>query len=134
MKSRQEYFARFRSPRLMKKVALDRRLRTRAMRCATTVALVFFGGVFAWSQTSSCKIQSADFDGWTAKELSNQWLQLIFVPQLGGRLMQVTFAGHPYLFVNPKYRGKYFPPSTANGKWFNYGGDKLWPMPEGKDD
>jgi hypothetical protein len=46
--------------------------------------------------------------------------------------MQVSFAGHPYLFVNPQLRGKYFPP-TIN-KWFNYGGDKLWLLPEGNRD
>jgi len=46
--------------------------------------------------------------------------------------MQVTFAGHPYFFVNPKYEGKYLPPDE--GKWFNYGGDKLWLLPEGNDD
>ena len=46
--------------------------------------------------------------------------------------MQVTFAGHPYLFVNPQFAGKYLPPT--NGKWFNYGGDKIWLLPEGNDD
>jgi hypothetical protein len=46
--------------------------------------------------------------------------------------MQVTFAGHPYLFVNPKFAGKYLPPKA--GEWFNYGGDKLWLLPEGNDD
>ncbi len=59
-------------------------------------------------------------------------MQLVVVPQNGGRLMQVTFAGHPYLFVNSKYAGKYFPP--AAGQWFNYGGDKLWLLPEGNND
>ena len=54
------------------------------------------------------------------------------MPQNGGRLMQVVFAGHPYLFVNPKYEGKYLPPSS--GEWFNYGGDKIWLLPEGNDD
>ncbi len=63
---------------------------------------------------------------------SNRWVQLIIVPQNGGRLMQVTFAGHPYLFVNPKFAGKYLPPNPA--EWFNYGGDKLWLLPEGNDD
>lgn len=66
--------------------------------------------------------------------MSNEWRELMIVPQLGGRLMQITFNGHPYLFVNPKYKGKYFPPSSANGEWFNYGGDKLWPLPEGNED
>ena len=64
--------------------------------------------------------------------LSNRWVQLIVVPQNGGRLMQVMFAGHAYLFVNPKFAGKYFPPSSS--QWFNYGGDKLWLLPEGNND
>ena len=48
--------------------------------------------------------------------------------------MQVTFGDHPYLFVNSQLKGKYFPPSKAAGKWFNYGGDKIWPLPEGAQD
>jgi hypothetical protein len=64
--------------------------------------------------------------------MSNPWLQLIIVPQNGGRLMQVIFAGHPYLFVNPKYAGKYLPPNSD--QWFNYGGDKIWLLPEGNND
>ncbi|MGC1372336.1 MAG: hypothetical protein WA824_09380 [Candidatus Sulfotelmatobacter sp.] len=46
--------------------------------------------------------------------------------------MQVTFAGHPFLFVNPKLAAKYLP--TSPDKWFNYGGDKLWLLPEGNKD
>jgi hypothetical protein len=80
----------------------------------------------------SCQIESVDYKGWHAQQLSNAWVKLIVVPQNGGRLMQVIFAGHPYLFVNPQYEGKYFPPSQE--KWFNYGGDKLWLLPEGNDD
>lgn len=79
-----------------------------------------------------CRVESLDYQGWHAQQLSNRWLQLVFVPENGGRLMQVTFAGHPYLFVNPRLAGKHFPP--ANEKWFNYGGDKLWLLPEGNDD
>ena len=47
--------------------------------------------------------------------------------------MQVTFAGHPYLFVNPKYDGK-VSAAESRAEWFNYGGDKLWLLPEGNDD
>jgi hypothetical protein len=79
-----------------------------------------------------CRIEAVDFRGWHAQQLSNQWVQLIVVPQNGGRLMQVNFAGHPYLFVNPKYAGKYLPPDPS--QWFNYGGDKLWLLPEGNHD
>lgn len=81
-----------------------------------------------------CTIHATTFDGWQAQEMANSWVQLIFVPDLGGRLMQVTFDGHPYLFVNPVYEGKHIPPENAHGDWINYGGDKIWPLPEGNDD
>ena len=48
--------------------------------------------------------------------------------------MQVSFNGHAYLFVNPVYKGKYVSPAEAAGRWINYGGDKIWPLPEGNDD
>ena len=80
---------------------------------------------------SSCRIEAANYKGWSAQELSNRWLKLEVVPQNGGRLMQVIFNGHPFLFVNPKYEGKYIPPDPS--RWFNYGGDKLWLLPEGND-
>ena len=81
---------------------------------------------------SPCRIEPVDYKGWHAQRISNRWLQLIVVPQNGGRLMQVIFAGHSYLFTNPKYEGKYLPPSQS--QWFNYGGDKLWLLPEGNED
>lgn len=84
------------------------------------------------SQPASCRIESTDYKGWHAQQVSNRWVQLIVVPQNGGRLMQVVFGGHPFLFVNPKYEGKYLPPDPS--QWFNYGGDKLWPLPEGHED
>ncbi len=80
---------------------------------------------------AACKVEGLDYRGWAAQQLSNKWLKLIVVPQNGGRLMQVNFAGHDYLFVNPDLAGKYMPPTPA--QWFNYGGDKLWLLPEGND-
>jgi hypothetical protein len=82
--------------------------------------------------SKECRVESVTYQGWQAQQLSNGLVQLIVVPQNGGRLMQAVFAGHPYLFVNPALAGKYMPPTT--GQWFNYGGDKLWPLPEGNDD
>jgi hypothetical protein len=79
-----------------------------------------------------CKVEAANYMGWQAQQVSNPWVSLIFVAQNGGRLMQVIFDGHSFLFVNPEYAGKYLPPS--NSEWFNYGGDKLWVLPEGNDD
>jgi hypothetical protein len=82
--------------------------------------------------SSDCRIEAADYKGWRAQQISNRWVRLIVVPQNGGRLMQLSFAGHPYLFVNPKFAGKYLPPTS--GQWFNYGGDKIWLLPEGNHD
>jgi hypothetical protein len=73
-----------------------------------------------------------EYKGWKAQQIFNPWVQLVVVPQNGGRLMQVTFNGHDFLFVNPKLAGKRLPP-TEN-QWFNYGGDKIWLLPEGDDD
>ena len=84
------------------------------------------------SLTAGCRIEQIAYQGWQAQQVSNAWVKLIFVPQNGGRLMQVIFDGHPFLFVNQRYAGKYFPPSST--EWFNYGGDKLWVLPEGTED
>jgi hypothetical protein len=107
-------------------------------------ALLFFAGmgmrpVLAQTMSESrppanspCRVEPADYKGWHAQRISNRWVQLIVLPQNGGRLLQVIFGGHSYLFVNPKYEGKYLPPSEH--EWFNYGGDKLWLLPEGNED
>ena len=81
---------------------------------------------------AECRLESVDYQGWQAQRISNRWIQLIILPQNGGRLLQVSFDGHAYLFVNPKLAGKYIPPSQD--EWFNYGGDKLWLLPEGDND
>jgi hypothetical protein len=104
--------------------------------CIALALLPTAGFSAAFGQTkprsADCRIEAVDYKGWQAQQISNQWVQLIVVPQNGGRLMQATFDGHAYLFVNPKLAGKYFPPSSS--QWFNYGGDKLWLLPEGNDD
>ena len=99
------------------------------------VATLSFSPAFGQSnppKNTACRVDAIEYKGWHAQQVSNRWLQLIFVPQNGGRLMQVIFAGHTYLFVNPKFAGQYFPPSS--NQWFNYGGDKLWLLPEGNND
>jgi hypothetical protein len=84
------------------------------------------------AESASCRVEPVNYLGWQAQQVSNPWIKLIFLPQNGGRLIQVVFDGHPFLFVNQRYAGKYFPPS--NKEWFNYGGDKLWVLPEGNQD
>jgi hypothetical protein len=109
-------------------------------RCAVALLFSFLSLNIAPAQasgepnqpSSSCRVEATNYKGWSAEQLSNRWLKLEVVPQNGGRLMQVIFNGHPFLFVNPKYEGKYLPPDPS--QWFNYGGDKLWLLPEGNDD
>jgi hypothetical protein len=102
-----------------------------AMACAGMSVSLAYGQASAGAR-AECRVESVEYKGWSAEQISNRWVQLIVVPQNGGRLIQVIFGGHSYLFVNPKLAGKYFPPSAD--QWFNYGGDKLWLLPEGNDD
>lgn len=86
------------------------------------------------AQSNPCSIKPGKYLGWDSQTVTNRWVTLTFVPQLGGRLMQVEFNGHAYLFSNPRFRGQYISPAEAKGDWINYGGDKVWPMPEGNQD
>jgi hypothetical protein len=81
-----------------------------------------------------CVVQPTTYDGWKAEQLSNRWVKLVIVPELGGRLMQVTFDDHDYLYVNAQLKGQVNPPDMEHHRWYNYGGDKIWPMPEGSQD
>lgn len=110
----------------------QRSLARAALALGVLLNVLWVSGQSTPAKPMDCRVESVDYKGWHAQQLSNRWVQLIFVPQNGGRLIQVVFAGHPYLFVNPKLAGKYLPPSST--QWFNYGGDKLWLLPEGSDD
>jgi hypothetical protein len=104
---------------------------SRQLAGAVSIVAVLLGGAGP-GEAAECRVESVDYRGWQAQRVSNPWVQLTVVPQNGGRLMQVSFNGHDYLFVDPKLAGKYMPPSQD--QWFNYGGDKLWLLPEGNDD
>jgi hypothetical protein len=101
-----------------------------------TFLLLFCVSTLVAQADPKCRIDNTEYAGWKAVRMANAWVQLALVPQLGGRLMQVTFNGHDYLFVNPQLKGQEFSPevSAAQKRWFNYGGDKIWPMPEGNND
>jgi hypothetical protein len=99
-----------------------------------TITILF--ALPARTEAGQCRIRAANYKGWSAQEIRNDWVSLTIVPKLGGRLMQVTFGPHEFLFVNKQYEGKYLPPldPDAPSKWYNYGGDKIWPLPEGHQD
>lgn len=102
------------------------------------VALLLVSGLpaLALAGPQACRVDNTGYLGWKALRMSNHWVKLVIVPQLGGRLMQVTFQDHDYLFVNQQLKGQVHSPeeSAAQKRWFNAGGDKIWPMPEGSSD
>ena len=77
--------------------------------------------------------KTINYKGWNVSLISNKWLRLFVAPRLGGRIIQFQMAGHDYFFVNPALAGTE-PDDTrlgANGTWLNYGGEKIWPAPQG---
>ena len=103
---------------------------------AVFFALFVFCTIPPGANARPCRIRPTNYKGWNAQEIRNEWVTLTIVPKLGGRLMQVSFGPHEYLFVNKHYEGQYLPPLGPNdaAKWYNYGGDKIWPLPEGHQD
>ena len=78
---------------------------------------------------------NSSYRGWESLCLSNGLVELQVLPNIGGRIIQFKLGGKEFLWVNPQLAGKLPPPSglAADGGWFNAGGDKLWPAPQGWD-
>jgi hypothetical protein len=86
----------------------------------------------------SCTVRRADFRGWDACFLENDFIRLVTVPDIGGRVMAYDLGTYPFLFVDPDLAGKLFSPEEnlgdgSLGAWKNYGGAKTWPAPQGWD-
>lgn len=75
------------------------------------------------------------YKGWDSIALSNGVVEVQIVPAIGGRVIQFKLGDFEYLWVNPLLAGQAPPPSGLgpDGGWLNYGGDKLWPAPQGWD-
>ena len=79
--------------------------------------------------------QQSDYKGWKTLMLENDLVQLYVVPDIGGRVIQYRFGEKEFFWVNPALVGKTSPQTglDPHGGWMNYGGDKLWPAPQGWD-
>jgi hypothetical protein len=80
-------------------------------------------------------LKPAEYRGWKSIHLDNGLVSLEIVPEIGGRLTQFRLGAKEFLWVNPQLAGK-LPPESGldpDGGWLNYGGDKLWPAPQGWD-
>ncbi|MHA4846716.1 DUF4380 domain-containing protein [Flavitalea antarctica] len=79
------------------------------------------------------QITKGTYNGWDVHLLENEWVKLFVAPQFGGRLIQLELDNHQFFFCNKKLKG-ISPDDTRlgeNGSWLNYGGEKVWPAPQG---
>lgn len=88
-----------------------------------------------YSQTPAVTIDSvSNYNswGWKAIVIQNDLITFATVPVIGGRVMKYDLGSHPSIFVNPSSSvlGKTFTPAQ-NGQWYNFGGYKTWPSPQG---
>jgi len=83
----------------------------------------------------AARVEEVNYKGWKCLKLSNADTEVYLAPEIGGRIIQYTFQGHPFLWVNKAFEGKVFPISENNKleNWKSYGGDKVWPAPQGWD-
>jgi hypothetical protein len=81
----------------------------------------------------SARLEKTQYKGWNAYRLSNGIVSLFVAPDIGGRAIQLQLGDHEFFFVNPDLAGKVLPAEQNNVRagWANYGGDKVWPAPEG---
>jgi len=79
------------------------------------------------------KLEKTQYRGWNVYKLTNGIVSLMVAPDIGGRAIQLLLGDQEFFFVNPDLAGKVLPESENNLKsgWANYGGDKVWPAPEG---
>src|SRR2546425_11538221 len=70
------------------------------------------------SSPSACQIENKDYHRWKGVQISNRWVTLTIVPQLGGRLMQVTFGGHDYLWGNEQLKVNPGDTYAMDTQWF----------------
>lgn len=85
--------------------------------------------------TWGAEITKTDYRGWKSETLHNELVEVTIAPDIGGRVIQYRLGDYEFFWVNPQLAGKQPPPSGLgpDGAWLNYGGDKLWPAPQGWD-
>ncbi len=81
----------------------------------------------------AAKLERTQYRGWNVYRLTNGLISLLIAPEIGGRAIQLQLGDQEFFFVNADLAGKILPPEQNNLKsgWANYGGDKVWPAPEG---
>jgi hypothetical protein len=78
-------------------------------------------------------LERTQYRGWDVFRLSNGLVSLLIAPEIGGRAIQLKLGDADLFFVNSDLAGKVLPEEQNNPRsgWANYGGDKVWPAPQG---
>ena len=100
--------------------------------CIAAVALTLIANA---ADVPACNLADSRYRGWKSHRLDNGLIALQIVPEIGGRIIQFTLGNKEFLWVNPQFAGRLPPPGglAPDRSWLNYGGDKLWPAPQGWD-
>src|SRR5579859_2555436 len=85
------------------------------------------------SATKPVTVTRVIYRGWNCYCLSNGLLKLILAPAIGGRVIQLCLGEQELFFVHPAFAGKILSEhqNSAQVGCADYGGDKVWPAPEG---
>lgn len=87
-------------------------------------------------QSADVTIQEKDYNdwGWRSLVIENGYIELVIVPEIGGRIMRYAMPGDQQMAVNTRNIGELYDPMTdRNGPWskgYGYGGYKNWPAPQ----
>ena len=83
--------------------------------------------------THPIHLATGNIGEWFALNISNGLVSFSVVPDIGGRVMDLSLADTRVFYTNPRLRGKAMAESGARefslGR--NYGGSKVWPGPQG---
>jgi hypothetical protein len=79
------------------------------------------------------KVEKTTYKGWNTYRLTNGLVTLHVAPEIGGRAIQLLLGDQEFFYVNNDLAGKVVPAKQNNIRagWANYGGDKVWPAPQG---
>ena len=102
--------------------------------------LIFIAGVamslVSFAQGSDVNLDTVDNYngwGWQALVVDNGYIQLVILPEIGGRVLHYGFENDTFMAVNStEINKKYNPAVNKTGPWasWGYGGYKVWPAPQ----
>jgi hypothetical protein len=73
------------------------------------------------------RLNTGNRGGWFSLDVSNGLVAFSVLPEIGGRVMDLSLGGTQVFYSNPRLREK----TAESSAWRNYGGSKVWPGPQG---